>query len=152
MSSRNGKVGAAIFALTIGAMARLGTGCSDDTSTAGRSDAAVDAPINNVPTTVPADGATRTCREDCELGYPSGRSKDQAIGSCWQTHCSAACIEQTPANDAGSPDAGTCSQPVVTPSDDCDTCTRAFCCAEWDGCFGDEACSALNACYQTCNE
>lgn len=151
MSSRNGMVGVAIVALTIGGATQLGTGCSDDSPIAPRGDAAIDAPHESRPATVATDGATTTCREDCQAGYPEGRSKDEAIGACWETHCRAACIEQETA-DAGSPDAGTCSQPVVTPSDDCDTCTRTFCCAEWDGCFGDAACAALNACYQTCNE
>ena len=144
--------GVGLVTLVMAVAARLGTGCTDDPAAAARGDAALDAPAQpQRPASPTYDGATRTCREECEVSHAAGRSKDEAIGSCWATHCNAACIEQTSV-DAGSADAGSCSQPVVSPSEDCDTCTRAFCCAEWDGCFGDEACSALNACYQTCIE
>lgn len=153
-SGKRRTFGVGIALLAIGATARLGTGCSDDPAAAARHDAAVDAPaVVPRPASPATDGASKTCREECEAAHGAGQSKDEAIGSCWETHCAAACIQQTPVDagsDAGVPDAGTCSQPVVTPSEDCDTCTRTFCCAEWDGCFGDEACTALNACYQTC--
>lgn len=134
-------------------------GCSaDESPAASGSDASTDGAVDARPDApTPEDSAPpRTCRELCELAHPTGRSKDEAIDSCWETHCVRPCIEQLPqdagSSDGGASDAGACVSPVVTISESCDECTRAFCCASWDGCFQDPECAALNACYQDCIE
>ncbi|HVH41522.1 MAG TPA: hypothetical protein VM925_04235 [Labilithrix sp.] len=130
----------------------LAAGCSENTKAAAANDASSDA-TPDVATSKPleSDAPVKSCRETCEETHGAALPKDEAINSCWETHCGGPCIEQVP-DDGGALDGGTCSTPVVTVSESCDRCSSTFCCAEWDACFQDPACTALNACYQTCAE
>jgi hypothetical protein len=47
---------------------------------------------------------------------------------------------------------GSCKNEVDTPSAACSQCTVDACCAEWDACFGDAECTALNACAVACSK
>ena len=133
-------------------------GCSDDEPGApadgGTEGAAPDA---NRPAPPERDAQPKTCREQCEEAHPTGVPRDEAVNSCWQTHCQGPCIDGLPADggiaaDGAAPDGGTCISPVVTISLACDECTNTFCCTAWDECFQDPECTALNACYQECTE
>jgi hypothetical protein len=144
-------IGLASVVCSVAALVGAGAGCSDDPKPRAAPVAADAAPQPNRPAVSENSATPETCRESCEKDHGSGITRDRAVDACFQAHCATECIAQTP-TDAGAPDAGSCTQPVVTVSDDCDSCTRAFCCTEWDACFGDAECSSLNACYQTCAE
>jgi len=140
----------------LAAAAALTGGCSDDEAPP-EADAGAESgpPDANRPAPPESDAALKSCREECEEAHPTGLPKDEAINSCWETHCGDPCIEQRPGDgggggDGAAPDGGTCTSPVVTVSVSCDECTHTFCCASWDGCFQDPECTALNACYQRC--
>ena len=130
-------------------------GCSDDPEVP--NDASAESAKDDVNRRAPpeTDARPKTCREQCEEAHPTGLPRDEAVNSCWDTHCLGPCIEQIPDDggiDGAAPDGGTCTSPVVTISLACDQCTNTFCCAEWDGCFQEPECVALNACYQQCTE
>ena len=132
------------------------TGCSED-EPAGPGDAGSDGsrPDANRPAPTEPDARPKTCREQCEEAHPTGLPKDEAVNSCWETHCNVPCIEQLPGDggiDGAAPDGAACESPVVTVSVACDECTNAFCCGAWDGCFQEPECAALNACYQQCTD
>jgi len=131
-------------------------GCSDEEPTSA-ADAGIEAagPDANRPAPPDVDVPSLTCEERCREAHPAGVAKDEAVSSCWDTHCTGPCIEQLPGDggtDGAAPDGGTCVSPVVTVSAACDECTNTFCCTEWDVCFQEPECAALNACYQQCTE
>ncbi len=139
------------------ALASAMTGCSEDEPRAngdGGTDGSMEA---NRPAAPETDARPKTCREQCEEAHPAGLPRDEAVDSCWDTHCRNPCIEGV-VDDGGiaeggaAPDGGTCASPVVTISLACDECTNTFCCAAWDECFQEPECAALNACYQDCTE
>jgi len=131
------------------------TACSDDPTPATDAGAESSIPDANRPAPPETDARPKTCREQCEEAHPTGLPRDEAVNSCWDTHCVGPCIDQIPADggiDGAAPDGGTCTSPVVTISLACDQCTNTFCCAAWDGCFQEPECAALNACYQQCTQ
>ena len=152
-----------VFAPALGAGANLvlvlgsaGLGCSGDDPSpphdAGRESSPPDA---NRPAPPEPDASPKTCREQCQEAHPAGVPRDEAVNACWAMHCSEPCVEEMPGDggrDDGATDGGACVSPVVTVSASCDECTNRSCCAEWDGCFQEPECAALNACYQQCSE
>jgi hypothetical protein len=144
------RIGSAVVC-SFAALVGSGAGCSNDPKARATAVAPDAAASPNRPAVSENSAPPETCRESCDKDHGAGSTKNHAVDACWQTHCATECVAQTP-SDAGAADAGTCTQPVVTVSNECDSCTRAFCCTEWDDCFGDAECSALNACYQTCAE
>lgn len=138
-------------------LAALAGGCSEDepakTSEADGGDAADVVQRDAPPAGEAGPPLTReTCLADCAARFPEGKSKDDAIVACWAANCAGRC---TPgASDAGVPeagaDAGSCRNPVTTFDPSCDLCTVASCCAEWDGCFDDDACVRYVECAADC--
>ena len=145
-------VSTAVFVLAAGEI----VACSGD-EPAGPSDAGSESskPDANRPAPLETDARPKTCRRQCEEAHPAGLPRDEAVNACWETHCKGPCIDEMTEDggiDAGASDGGTCVSPVVTISLACDQCTGASCCTEWDGCFQEPECVALNACYQQCTE
>lgn len=102
-----------------------------------------------------ADPTLDECLAACDTEHAAGLTKDQAVDACWSANCQGPCIDATGAFDGGTDagdDAGAsvCRNDVATGGTSCDSCTKTFCCAEWDGCFDDQDCSALNACRAAC--
>lgn len=100
-------------------------------------------------------GLTRaSCLASCSDRYPTAKPKDDAIQACWEAKCAGRCTlldggGLADAADAGE-DAGSCVNPVTTELLACDLCTVEQCCAEWDSCFSDEACSDYVGCATRC--
>lgn len=169
MSSSSRRV---VLVFASGALVALApaAGCSSETTVTevDAGDAGADA--SNEPDRIgPAEdtGAPLTeeqCLAACEAKHPAGLPKDQAIDTCWEQKCKGPCVDDTGVFDAGAREAGadggdagdggagTCKNEVSTGGDACDECTEASCCAEWDGCFDDAACAALNECRSACLE
>ena len=133
-----------------------GLACSgDEPSPPGAAGHESSPPDANRPAPPDTDAAPKTCREQCREAHPVGVPKDEAVNECWALHCNGPCLEGTNEDagpDGASADGGACVSPVVTVSASCDECTNSFCCTEWDGCFQEPECAALNACYQQCSE
>lgn len=104
----------------------------------------------------PAATNQATCIAYCEADFPAGHVKGQAIDTCWKASCDPSCThmpDRLPGGQVTGPTAAStnrCVQQVLTPSPSCSDCNSTFCCAEWDGCFGDTECVALNQCAIKC--
>ena len=90
------------------------------------------------------------CQLKCTKTHAAGYAKDQAIETCWSAKCAGPCIGEPDGGTTPSSDGGTCKNEVDTTDPDCDACTHAACCAEWDGCFDDADCTAYQDCYFNC--
>jgi hypothetical protein len=98
------------------------------------------------------------CNAACEAAHPAGLKLDVKIDDCWTAHCQAPCVDGTGGFDAGGAEAGdggdggalACTNDVQTGDTTCDSCTKTWCCASWDGCFNDTDCAALNDCRSNC--
>lgn len=160
-----------VFAIALAATAFVG--CSSDdpgSDTAAAADSGADsndspatpAPPPHRATDSGADPTVEECLAACDTEHAAGLTKDHAIDTCWSANCQGPCIDANGPFDGGTADAGdagdaagdagapVCQNDVATGGTACDSCTKAFCCAEWDGCFGDQDCSALNACRAAC--
>lgn len=99
----------------------------------------------------PATQTLEECLAKCDKDHPTGLVKDKAIDTCWTTRCAGPCVGEADGGTTTS-DAGACKNDVDTGDVECDACTVAACCAEWDGCFDDADCSALQDCRLACEE
>jgi hypothetical protein len=144
------------FALSFGIALASGwiAGCSGDDPAEGQpSTPPSELTSEPMPPSHPASGSAGTsvaaCVSACEAKYPKAAAKSRAIDSCWSDHCDA-CTSMPESKALFSPQAASCTTEVETPSAACSECTAQSCCAEWDACFGDADCLALNACSVAC--
>jgi hypothetical protein len=159
MSSRAAGFFLSSTTVVLVAASAVGSGCSDDANPgvggvdAGARDATQrDAPPAEEAGTAPSRA---TCIEACSTTYAGAQIKDEAIATCWSTQCPGHCTPGGADADADTGfdvglDAGACQNPVSTGDPACDLCTRARCCAAWDGCFDDDDCARYTACVQDC--
>jgi hypothetical protein len=115
----------------------------------------------------PDSGLTAAqCYQNCLDAHPTAKAPYSAVDQCWVQRCQGPCLDQTGTFDASAADGGDagtfdaggdagglCGTDVGSGGDTaCDQCTTAFCCAEWDSCYGvnHDECLAIDDCLSQC--
>lgn len=154
-----------VLTVGLGTSASIAACSSDTTTTSDPGDAAPEASSkidsgssSSSGSSGQTEGGTATdCETKCFQDHPTGEMRYDAIDVCWEAKCKGPCVDSSGMFDAGADagDAGDgavlCGTEVTSGVDmACDQCTDAFCCAEWQGCFKNDDCIALNDCLSEC--
>ena len=114
------------------------------------------------PTTTTDAGTTaaaptqESCIAACQKQHATGATLSSAVDTCWVANCDTPCETGTPTGqdfppnvqgDAGAKD---CTQPVLTPTETCSTCTVQHCCSQWNALFASVDGQALRDCVSPC--
>jgi hypothetical protein len=122
----------------------------------GLTDGFVEAGPRDVGPPVRIDAAP-SCFEYCHSRYGAGLLKERPLVDCLTRACLPAGVCDVPvdagfdggfASDGGPP---SCREPLASPlGEPCERCIAERCCTEWDTCFDDRDCRALEECYFAC--
>lgn len=151
--------------LASGTSASIAACSSDTTTTSDPGDAATEtgpkidsgSSTSSSGSSGQTEGGAPDCETKCFQDHPAGEKLYDAIDVCWEAKCKGPCVDENGMFDAGADaaDAGDgavlCGTEVTSGVDmSCDQCTDAFCCADWQGCFKNDDCIALNECLSEC--